>query len=161
LTGLELDELWSYVFSKRNKQWVWVALDAETKQVIALYIGDRSHESAQKLLEKIPDKLKQNAVYFTDNYEAYSSVLPSERHEAGGKENGHTNHVERFNCTLRQRCSRLVRKTLSFSKKLWNHIKAIQYFIFHYNQERYAQYRMSQEYIIYINPEDNCLALPT
>ena len=35
------------------------------------------------------------------------------------------NHVERFNCTLRQRVSRLVRATLSFSKKLSNHIGAI------------------------------------
>jgi len=31
-------------------------------------------------------------------------------------------YIERFNCTLRQRVSRLVRKTLSFSKKLENHI---------------------------------------
>jgi hypothetical protein len=34
--------------------------------------------------------------------------------------------------TLRQRVSRLVRKTLSFSKKVSNHIGAIWYFI-HYN----------------------------
>ncbi|HEY9821092.1 MAG TPA: IS1 family transposase, partial [Candidatus Sericytochromatia bacterium] len=40
---------------------------------------------------------------------------------------------ERFNCTLRQRISRLVRKTLSFSKKLDNHLGAIWYFIHHYN----------------------------
>jgi len=38
-----------------------------------------------------------------------------------------------LNCTLRQRVSRLVRKTLSFSKKLENHIGAIFYFIHHYN----------------------------
>jgi IS1 family transposase len=31
---------------------------------------------------------------------------------------GKTNHIERFNNTMRQRISRLVRKTLSFSKKL-------------------------------------------
>ncbi len=35
--------------------------------------------------------------------------------------------------TLRQRVSRLVRKTLSFSKKLENHIGAIWNFIHHYN----------------------------
>ena len=29
---------------------------------------------------------------------------------------GQTNHVERLNCTLRQRLGRLVRKILSFSK---------------------------------------------
>ncbi|MEH2004362.1 IS1 family transposase, partial [Nostoc sp.] len=39
----------------------------------------------------------------------------------------------RFNNTMRQRISRLVRKTLSFSKKLDNHIGAIRYFIHHYN----------------------------
>ena len=35
----------------------------------------------------------------------------------------------RFDTTSRQRCSRLVRKTLSFSKSLDNHIGAIKYFI--------------------------------
>ncbi|MCE2978086.1 MAG: IS1 family transposase, partial [Pseudanabaena sp.] len=44
-----------------------------------------------------------------------------------------TNYIERFNCTMRQRVSRLVRKTLSFSKKLENHIGAIWFFIHHYN----------------------------
>ncbi|MEH1876828.1 IS1 family transposase [Nostoc sp.] len=38
-----------------------------------------------------------------------------------------------LNNTMRQRISRLVRKTLSFSKKLDNHIGAIWYFIHHYN----------------------------
>ncbi len=41
--------------------------------------------------------------------------------------------IERLNNTLRQRISRLVRKTRSFSKKLENHIGAIWYFIHHYN----------------------------
>ena len=46
---------------------------------------------------------------------------------------GETNHIERLNNTLRQRISRLVRKSLSFSKDLDNHIGAIWYFIHHYN----------------------------
>jgi hypothetical protein len=45
---------------------------------------------------------------------------------------------ERLNNTLRQRLSRLVRETLSFSKKLANHIGAIKYFICHYNLARAA-----------------------
>jgi IS1 family transposase len=49
-----------------------------------------------------------------------------------------TNHVERFNCTLRQRFSRLVRATLSFSKTLANHIGTIKYFICDYNLTRSA-----------------------
>jgi hypothetical protein len=48
------------------------------------------------------------------------------------------NHIERFNNTLRQRVSRLVRDALSFSKKLANHIGAIQLFICHYNLTRAA-----------------------
>ncbi|HKH21105.1 MAG TPA: IS1 family transposase, partial [Gammaproteobacteria bacterium] len=40
--------------------------------------------------------------------------------------------------TLRQRVSRLVRATLSFSKKLANHIGAIKYFICDYNLTRRA-----------------------
>ena len=44
-----------------------------------------------------------------------------------------TNHVERCNNTLRQRVSRLVRETLSFSKKVAQHIGAIRFFICHCN----------------------------
>jgi IS1 family transposase len=46
--------------------------------------------------------------------------------------------IERFNNTLRQRVSRLVRSTLAFSKKVENHIGAIRYFISHYNLTRAA-----------------------
>jgi insertion element IS1 protein InsB len=47
-------------------------------------------------------------------------VFLENRHHAVGKKTGQTYHVEPFNCTLRQRISRLVRKTLSLSKKLKN-----------------------------------------
>ena len=43
------------------------------------------------------------------------------------------NSIERLNGTLRQRISRLVRATLSFSKKFTHHIGAIHYFLRHYN----------------------------
>jgi len=46
-----------------------------------------------------------------------------------------TSHIERFNLAMRQRVSRLVRKTLSFSEKPENHIGAIWNFIHHYNLE--------------------------
>jgi insertion element IS1 protein InsB len=47
-----------------------------------------------------------------------------------------TNHSERFDNTLRQRVSRLVRSTLAFSKKVENHLGAIRYFICRYNLTR-------------------------
>jgi IS1 family transposase len=81
----------------------------------------------------LPGVYRQCAVAYTDFWAAYAVVLPSKRHRARGKETGKTNHLERFNNTLRQRVSRLVRKTLSFSKSLKNHIGAIWYFIHYYN----------------------------
>ena len=76
---------------------------------------------------------RQCAVAFTDYWAAYGTVFPRQRHRAVGKETGKTSYIERFNNTLRQRVSRLVRKTLSFSKSLENHIGAIWYFVHHYN----------------------------
>lgn len=81
----------------------------------------------------LPPVYRQCAVCYTDFWEAYEQVLPSKRHCSVGKDSGHTSYIERFNNTLRQRVSRLVRKTLSFSKSIDNHIGAIWYFIHHYN----------------------------
>jgi IS1 family transposase len=69
----------------------------------------------------MPSVYRQCAVVYSDFWSAYELVLPRKRHQAVGKETGKTSYIERFNCTLRQRVSRLVRKTLSFSKKLENH----------------------------------------
>jgi IS1 family transposase len=52
---------------------------------------------------------------------------------AGYPKRGPTNHIERFNNTLRQRLGRLVRKTLSFSKSLHMHESVIQLFLHQYN----------------------------
>jgi insertion element IS1 protein InsB len=129
----EADELWSFVQKKAHKQWIWIAMDAQTRQVIAFYVGDRSRDSAKELWAKIPWVYRERAIFHTDQYEAYRGVIPAERHKAITKHARKTNHIERFNNTLRQRVSRLVRETLSFSKKLAYHIGAIKYFICHYN----------------------------
>ena len=118
---------------KGNKQWVWLALDRESRRIVGVHIGDRSRQGADALWRSLPPSYRQCAVSYTDFWEAYETIFPSNRHRAVGKETGQTSHIERFNCTLRQRVSRLVRKTLSFSKKLDNHIGAIWYFIHHYN----------------------------
>ena len=130
----EADEMWSFVGRKPNKQWVWIAMDVETRQVIAFYVGDRSRNSARKLWQRVPLVYRQQANFDTDDWEAYKGVIPEAQHRVCAKGSGHTNIIERFNCTLRQRVSRLVRETLSFSKSLSNHIGAIKYFICHYNQ---------------------------
>jgi IS1 family transposase len=130
---LQLDELWSFVGNKRRKQWIWLAMDAQTRAIVGVYVGNRSRRSAERLWKSLPPVYRQCAVCYTDFWDAYVEVLPSKRHQAVGKDSGKTNYIERFNNTLRQRVGRLVRKALSFSKKLENHIGAIWYFIHHYN----------------------------
>jgi IS1 family transposase/transposase-like protein len=136
---VQMDELWSFVQSKANKQWVWLALDTTTALIVGCSVGDRSTKSCRGLWTSIPESYRQGALYFTDFWEAYSAVLPPKSHQSGGKETALTCMIERFNNTLRQRISRLVRKTLSFSKKLDNHLGAIWLFIHHYNSERLRQ----------------------
>jgi len=43
---VEADERAHFVQKKANKQWVWIAMDAKTHQVIVLHVGDRSRKSA-------------------------------------------------------------------------------------------------------------------
>ena len=135
---VEADELASFVQKKANKQWVWIAMDATTRQIIAFHVGDRSHTSAEHLWAKIPPAYRHHATFYTDQYVVYTKVIPAAQHKAISKLARKTNHIERFNNTLRQRVSRLVRAALSFSKKLANHIGAIKLFICHYNLTRAA-----------------------
>lgn len=131
---LELDELWSFVHDKKNKCWVWIALCAITKQVVAFVTGDRSEYSCQRLWRAVPRRYKR-ALCYSDFWQAYQAVIPSDQHEAVGKESGLTNHVERWNNTLRQRVGRFVRKTLSFSKCWAMHDACLALFIHRYNRE--------------------------
>jgi IS1 family transposase len=134
----EADELWSFVRKKANPYWVWLAMDKQTRQILAFHIGDRSRDSAKQLWAKIPAVYRERATFYTDQYAAYIGVIPAAQHKAVTKHARQTNHIERFNNTLRQRVSRLVRCTLAFSKSVENHIGAIRYFICHYNLTRAA-----------------------
>jgi insertion element IS1 protein InsB len=93
-----------FVGHKGNKQWIWLALDGDTREMIGFHVGDRSEQGARALWASLP-----------------------------GERDGQTSYIERFNCTMRQRVSRFVCQTLSFSQKLENHIGAIWLFVHHYN----------------------------
>jgi insertion element IS1 protein InsB len=113
-------------------------MDQQTRQIIAFHVGDRSRDSAKQLWVNLSMVYREQATFYTDQYEVYKGVMPAAQHKAITKEARKTNHIERFNNTLRQRVSRLVRDTLAFSKKLANHIGAIKYFICDYNLSRAA-----------------------
>jgi insertion element IS1 protein InsB len=136
----EADEMWSFVQTKANKQWIWIAMDATTHQIMAFHMGDRSRDSAKELWTTIPLVYRAQATLHTDQYEAYTGVVPTERHKAITKQARKTNHSKRFNNTLRQRVSRLVRETLSCSKTLTHHIGAIRYCLCHDHLTRAAAF---------------------
>jgi IS1 family transposase len=132
---LEADELWSFVLKKENKVWVWLVLCRKTRQIIAYVIGDRSEATCQRLWDSLPQAYSQGHCY-TDFWHTYQAVIPKHQHTAVGKETGETAHIERWNCTLRQRLGRFVRKTLSFSKSTVMHYICLSLFLHRYNLER-------------------------
>ena len=108
-----------------------LAMDEATREMVGLDLGRRSRAGAMGLWQFLPAVYRQGAVCYTEFWEA--SVLPSKRDRAVGKDSGQTNYIECFNNTLRQGVGRLVPPSLSFSKKLSNHLGAIGDLIHHYH----------------------------
>lgn len=134
---LEADEMWTFVGAKDCPEWLWLAIERRTGLVVGFHLGGRNEEGALGLWLSIPEKLREKAIVFTDGLAAYANVFEKGQHQPEGKPQ--TVFIERLNNTIRQRCSRLVRKTLSFSKIWQNHYLAIKYFLVHYNLEKLAK----------------------
>jgi len=125
---------------KQNQRWVWLALCKGTRQIVACVVGGWGEATCKQLWNTIPANYKQG-VFYSDFWRAYQAVIPETQHQAVGKDSGLTNHVERFNNTLRQRLSRFVRKTLSFSKSDYMHLICLHLFLVRYNLEQVAACR--------------------
>ena len=114
---LEFDELWSFVAKKTQECWLWLALCRRTRQIVAYTIGDRSQEGALSLREHVPESYRRRATR-RDFWLAYEAAFPQRTHRFCGKEEGETNHAERFFGTVRSRLSRLVPKVLPVRSSL-------------------------------------------
>jgi insertion element IS1 protein InsB len=136
--AVDVDEMSSFVQKKANTLWIWLAMDAKTRHVIAFHVGDRRRQSAKRLWAKIPRAYRQHATFDTDQYVVYEGVIPAAQHRAISTLARKTNPLERFNNTLRQRVSRLARDALSFSTTLAHHRGAMKLFICHDNLTRAA-----------------------
>jgi IS1 family transposase len=79
---------------------------------------------------------REQATFHTDSCDAYTGVIPEERHQAMTKKARKSHHLERFNNALRSRASRLVREPLSPPKQLAYHIGAMQYVMCYDNLTR-------------------------
>ena len=130
VTEVELDELATFIRRKEYQIWLWIVLCRHSRKVLAYYVGDRSNASAYHLWQSLPLGVRQEAYMYTDRWAAYLRIAPPGRHGCKGKV---TNHVERFNNTLRQRVAPLVRKTLSFAKTKQGLTQRIVVFLNTYN----------------------------
>jgi IS1 family transposase len=85
--------MWSFVGFKGNKQWIWLAIDVLTKEIVGVYIAKRDETGARGLWDSLPAVYRQCAVSYTDFWTAYRIVFPRKRHRAVGKDTGQTNYI--------------------------------------------------------------------
>jgi insertion element IS1 protein InsB len=136
LTNIELqvDEMWSFVGEKKFKKWIWVIYCPFVNQALALHVGGRGKKDAKLLFSKLPSRLRDNCKFATDYWEAYYQTINQEQHKPGKE---YTYWIEGYFAGVRARVSRLVRRSLSFSKKAENHIAAIGYFLWQRNLQNH------------------------
>ena len=131
---LQIDEMWSFVDCKKNKKWIWVVYCPATKQTLAVHFGGRTKKDLAALLAQLPRRLRENCQFATDHFESYYQLIPPNQHRPGKQ---FTFFIEGCFSGVRARVSRLVRRALSFSKKLGNHTAAIRYFLWQRNLSSY------------------------
>jgi len=75
VTEIQLDELWTYKWTRKIKRWVWIALDPVTKLWVAFHIGPRTKKQAKIFLGKVKKRVKLPKLFTSDGLEAYKSVI--------------------------------------------------------------------------------------
>ena len=80
----EMDEMWSFVQSKKQQRWLWHAIDHQTGKVLA-YVLATHEDAALKQLQQLlaPFSIQQ---FYTDGWGASQRLL-NEQHHTIGKAN--------------------------------------------------------------------------
>jgi insertion element IS1 protein InsB len=97
---------------KSQKLWIIKAVDRRTRRTIAWVTGGRDAATFKRLYDKV--KHLKDCTFYTDDWEAFSKVLPKNRHIIGKKG---TVCIERDNSNTRHHLGRLTRRTKIVSKK--------------------------------------------
>jgi len=127
---LEVDEFWTYVGNKKNKQWLIYAYHRASGEIVAFVWGKRNLKTAKMLRNKLAFGGVGFDTVYSDSWESFTVAFASDNHITG-KIN--TVGIEGNNCRLRHRIRRAFRKTCCFSKKLYNHLKAFNLAFFYIN----------------------------
>lgn len=81
--NIQCDEIWSFTYAKEKNvpahlrgtgagdTWTWVAIDRDTKLIPAWFIGDRTAQSAYRLMRNLSPRLANRVQLSTDGHRAY------------------------------------------------------------------------------------------
>jgi IS1 family transposase/transposase-like protein len=108
---IEVDEIKTFVKSKKNEYWVAYALNRKTGNVIDFVTGKRTKGTLKILTDTL--LLAQAKKICTDNLRIYRQLIPKSIHKRGGRQ---INHIERNNLNLRTHLKRLSRRTICYSR---------------------------------------------
>jgi len=109
----ELDELQTFVGSKKNFLWLWTAVNHFSPGILAWVIGDRSSETSSPLWHIV--KSWECFFYVTDGYKVYPSFIPDGDQIVSKI---YMTRVEGENTRLRHYLARLHRQTLCSSNSV-------------------------------------------
>jgi len=124
---LECDEVCTFVGRHDRSLWIWLAMDRHTRRIVGCFLGQRDAPGALGLWQSLPTPYL-DAVCHTDGLRFYRGVVFGALHRIGG-----TQHIERFNATLRLRLAHLVRRSLAFSRQQTNLETLLWLFLHRYN----------------------------
>ena len=98
---------------KKNKLWIWKALDRNTRHLINWECGRRDKQTLEKLTTRLAALNVE--MYYTDKWQVYETLLPASKHVQTKAE---THRIERNNCLMRHWFGRFKRKSIIVSKSL-------------------------------------------
>jgi insertion element IS1 protein InsB len=108
---LELAERWHNVGEKRQKLWIWKALDQETGQLRDWECGRRDKATLKKMVDRLAHwDVKR---YCPDQWATYASVIPQDKLV---QSKATTHAIERNHCRQRHWFGRFKRKSIIISK---------------------------------------------
>jgi insertion element IS1 protein InsB len=107
----EVDELHTFVKNKRNSCYIIYALNRTSRRIIDFVVGARTKENISRVISSLNKQAPKQIC--TDKLNIYPGLIAASVHKAGSMI---TNHIERFNLTLRTHIKRLSRRTICYSK---------------------------------------------
>ena len=109
----QVDELQTFVGSKKNKIWLWTAVNKGMPGILAWVVGNRSAETFKPLWKIL--RGWKCFLYVTDGYPVYPCFIDDADHLVSKT---YMTRVEGENTRLRHYLARLHRKTLCYSKSV-------------------------------------------